>query len=193
MIKKFSESGWNVIALSQDEADLSDGKAVRAKLAPLASQVDALIHCAGAFKFVPFAEVEEADYDQLMNSNLKSAVLIAREIIPAMKEKNYGRMIFIGSAATLRGPGSGMGLYAASKAGINMLVQSVADEVKKFDITVNALLPSVLDTAANRRDMPNADFTSWVKLEDLSQIAFDLTQASYGGVSGALIPVTGKV
>ena len=84
---------------------------------------------------------------------------------------------FLVSAKATLQPGAGMGLYTASKAGLNALTASLAEEVKGQDITVNSVLPTIIDTPANRRDMPDANFTSWVRHEALAEIIFGLTQS----------------
>jgi NAD(P)-dependent dehydrogenase (short-subunit alcohol dehydrogenase family) len=87
----------------------------------------------------------------------------------------------------------GMGPYAASKAGVHSLTQSLAEELKADDVTVNAVLPSIIDTPANRADMPKADFASWVAPEDLAAVMLFLASEDARAVTGALVPVTGRV
>ena len=109
-----------------------------------------------------------------------------------MKKKNFGRMVFISARSTFQ-PGAGVGAYSASKSGLNMLVSSLAEEVKEFNINVNAILPTVIDTPSNRSGMPKADFSKWVKPEQLAEIIFSLTSTWGDPVHGALIPVSGRV
>jgi 3-oxoacyl-[acyl-carrier protein] reductase len=169
---------------------LSDSKAVGAALAGL--PIDGLVHCAGGFRFAKVDQVADADLDFLIDANLRSTFHVARALLPGMRERNFGRMTFISSAGTLA-PGPGMAPYAASKAGVNMLVTALAAEVKKQDINVNAVMPTTIDTPANRRDMPNADFSSWVPLGELADIIFQLMQPWGRTIHGALIPVAGRV
>lgn len=156
------------------------------------TEVDALIHCAGGFRFVAIDQFTDEDLDFLINCNLKSALLLTRHILPSMKEKNFGRIIFVGAKATLN-PTAGMGLYTASKVGLNALASSIADEVRHFDINVNTVLPSIIDTPANRNDMPGADFSTWVDPVELAEIIFSLTQPWGKSINGGLIPVGGRV
>ena len=86
-----------------------------------------------------------------------------------------------------------MGPYAASKEGVHKLTESLAEELKESAVTVNAVLPSILDTDENRRDMPKADFAKWVKPADLAAVILFLASEEAGAVTGALIPVTGRV
>jgi NAD(P)-dependent dehydrogenase (short-subunit alcohol dehydrogenase family) len=86
-----------------------------------------------------------------------------------------------------------MGAYAASKAGVHSLTQALAEELKADGVTVNAVLPSIIDTPANRADMPKADFSAWVRPDELAAVMLFLASEPASGVTGALIPVTGRV
>ena len=153
---------------------------------------EVLIHCAGGFRFASADQVSLADLEFLMGSNLKSAFLLVRELLPKMKAQNFGNIVFVSSQATLQ-PGVGLSAYAASKAGLNMLVSSLAAEVRKFKINVNAILPSIIDTPVNRQSMPDADFNSWVLPADLARVVGFLTSPAAECIHGALIPVAGRV
>lgn len=154
--------------------------------------VDALVHCAGGFRWTHADEVSDEDLEFLIDTNLKSAFHVVRAVLPGMKKRGFGRIVFVGARATRAG-GAGMGPYAASKAGINLLTESLAEEVKGLDINVNAVLPSIIDTPANRRDMPQADPSKWVRPDELADIIFALTQPWSRAIHGALIPVSGRV
>lgn len=205
---RFLQSGATVIATYlQDPAahwrptgqlvplrmDITDARSIRQGLASLTlGPVDCWIHCAGGFRFARVEQVTDGDLDFLFNVNARSAFLLARELLPGMRERNFGRIVFVGARATER-PGPGMGPYAASKAALNMLTLSLAEEVRGHDITVNAVLPSIIDTPANRRDMPDADFSAWVSRESLAEILFSLTGPLGKPIHGALIPVAGRL
>jgi len=154
--------------------------------------IDGLVHCAGGFRFSRLDQLSDADLDFLINVNLKSSFYLVRELLPQMKKQNFGRMVFVSARATLQA-GNGMGAYAASKAGINMLVSSLAEEVRAHDICVNAVMPTIIDTPANRADMPAADYSKWVKADDLAEVIFSLTQSLGNPIHGALIPVSGRL
>lgn len=155
-------------------------------------EVDALVHCAGAFRFVMTDQVQDQDLDFLITLNLKSSFLMARELLPGMKKRGFGRIVFVSARATLA-PTAGMGAYAASKAGINALTQALADEVRGLDINVNAVLPTVIDTPANRREMPKADFGAWVSTQSLADVIESLIEPLGKPIHGALIPVSGRL
>jgi NAD(P)-dependent dehydrogenase (short-subunit alcohol dehydrogenase family) len=174
------------------QAELSDSVSLKAIASDLRA-VDAWAHCAGGFRFMMTDQAKDEDIDYLLNSNLKSALLLAREIVPGMKERKFGRIVFVSSRATIQPPGAGMGAYAASKAGLNQLTLSLAEEVRSLDINVNAVLPTVIDTPSNRQDMPKADFAAWVAPVQLADIIFSLTQPWGKPIHGALLPVSGRL
>jgi NAD(P)-dependent dehydrogenase (short-subunit alcohol dehydrogenase family) len=123
--------------------------------------------------------------------NVLTASNACRAAIPHLK-RSGGRIVNVGSAAALK-PSVGMGPYAASKAGVHSLTQALAEELKADGVGVNAVLPSIIDTPANRKDMPKADFSAWVAPEDLANVILFLAGESSRAITGALIPVTGRV
>ena len=205
VVEKFLNEGWSVTGTyfpsfqetcqvcSEVEwlkVDLADPQSVRGAFS--AHSFDALVHCAGGFRYAASDQISDADLDFLINTNLKSAFYLVREILPGMKQRNYGRIVFVSARATLQ-PAAGLSAYAASKAGLNMLTASLAEEVKSFDININAVLPSIIDTPANRRDMPHSDFSKWVSPEELAEVILTLTSPKGRPIHGALVPVSGRV
>jgi NAD(P)-dependent dehydrogenase (short-subunit alcohol dehydrogenase family) len=98
----------------------------------------------------------------------------------------------IGAAGAIKAA-AGMGAYAASKAGVAKLTESLADELKDRGVTVNAVLPSIIDTPVNRADMPTADFDRWVRPEQIADLIVFLLSDRSSAITGALIPITGRV
>jgi NAD(P)-dependent dehydrogenase (short-subunit alcohol dehydrogenase family) len=188
--KKFSDEGYSVTGTDHKDLNLADSKDIQNKLK--GKNFDVVVHCAGGFRFSPIDEMKDEDFQFLIDANLKSTANILRQVIPNMKKNNFGRIVLVGSSGALN-PKSGMGPYAATKAGLHALVMAAADEVKKFNININAVLPSVIDTPANRSAMPKADSKSWVSPQDLADIIFSLTQDMGNSIHGALIPVNGRV
>ncbi len=154
--------------------------------------IDTLVHCAGGFRYLHATDAGDADIDFLVGLNLRSSMYVLREVLGGMKARNYGRIVFISSKSTLH-PGAGEGPYAATKAGINALVSSSAAEVKSYNININAVLPSVIDTPPNRKDMPDADFSRWVDPAKLARVVVGLTEPFGDPIHGALIPVSGRM
>jgi NAD(P)-dependent dehydrogenase (short-subunit alcohol dehydrogenase family) len=153
---------------------------------------DAVVHCAGGFRFGNIDTVSQNDVRFLVSLNFESAFWIASAAVPQMKKAKGGTLLFISSLATLN-PTPGMSAYAASKAALNAMVTTLSAELKQDGIRVNAVMPSIIDTATNRRDMPNADPTKWVAAEDIAEFLYDLTLSKSKSISGALIPIPGRV
>jgi NAD(P)-dependent dehydrogenase (short-subunit alcohol dehydrogenase family) len=123
--------------------------------------------------------------------NVTTALNASRAAIPHLVASGVGRIINVGALGALQA-GSGMGPYAASKAGVHRLTEALAAEYKGR-ITVNAVLPSIIDTAANRTSMPKADFTKWVAPRELADVILFLASDAASAVTGALLPVSGRV
>jgi NAD(P)-dependent dehydrogenase (short-subunit alcohol dehydrogenase family) len=123
-------------------------------------------------------------------ANLLTAVNSSRAALPLLSVN--GRIICVGAASAAKA-GVGMGPYAASKAGVAKLTEALAAEVKDRPITVNAVLPSIIDTAANRADMPDADFGRWVQPEQVADLILFLLSDRASAITGALIPIVGRV
>ena len=117
----------------------------------------------------------------------------SRAALPHLIKRGGGRIVNIGAGAAATKAGAGMGAYTASKAGVAKLTESLAEEVKDRGVTVNALLPSIIDTPANRADMPNADFSRWVAPRAIADVILFLLSDQASAVTGALIPVSGRV
>ena len=124
--------------------------------------------------------------------NLKTALNASRAARPFVKQSPEGRIVNVGANGALKAA-AGMGAYAASKAGVHRLTESLAEELKATPVTVNAVLPSILDTEQNRRDMPDADPAKWVQPSDLARVMLFLASPESRAITGALIPVTGRV
>ncbi len=154
--------------------------------------LDVLINVAGAFRWQTVADGDPAVWDQMFAVNLKTALFTSRAAIPLLRQSRQGRIINIGANAALKA-GAGMGAYTASKSALHRLTESLAEELKSAGITVNAVLPSTIDTPANRADMPKADFTTWVTPRALPEVILFLASDAGAPITGALLPVTGKV
>jgi NAD(P)-dependent dehydrogenase (short-subunit alcohol dehydrogenase family) len=151
-----------------------------------------LVNIAGAFRWETLADGDVATWDLLYSVNLKTAVCASKAALPHLMKAGGGRIVNIGASAAAKA-GVGMGAYAASKAGVAKLTEALSEETKAHGITVNAVLPSIIDTPANRADMPKADFAKWVKPEAIGElIAFLLSDAA-GDITGALIPISGRL
>jgi NAD(P)-dependent dehydrogenase (short-subunit alcohol dehydrogenase family) len=174
--------------------DLADDAAVASvlqKIVQTAGRLDGLVNIAGGFHFEKLEGGTLAAWDSMYRMNLRTAVACCQAALPALLKSGKGRIINIGAMGAVKA-GAGMGSYAASKAGVAKLTESLADELKDRGVTVNALLPSTLDTPRNRLDMPTADFGRWVAPAVLGEIIAFLMSDAAGAVTGALIPVAGR-
>jgi NAD(P)-dependent dehydrogenase (short-subunit alcohol dehydrogenase family) len=148
-----------------------------------------LMNIAGGFRFGPAVdELAVADWDSMLDLNLKSAFLCMKHVLPVMKEQGYGRIVSVAARSGLKGDAM-VAPYAVSKGGVILLTQSVADEVRSYDITVNAVLPSIVDTPANRTAMADADFGAWVPPRELAEVMLFLASDRARVISGAAVPV----
>jgi NAD(P)-dependent dehydrogenase (short-subunit alcohol dehydrogenase family) len=152
--------------------------------------IDVLVNVAGGFRWETLEAGDVETWDQLYTMNLRTAVVCSKAVLPAMIERGAGRIINIGAAAAARG-GAGMGAYAASKAGVQRLTESLSEELKDRGITVNAILPGTIDTPRNRADMPDADFTRWVQPRTIAGVIVFLASDAASAITGASIPVLG--
>jgi NAD(P)-dependent dehydrogenase (short-subunit alcohol dehydrogenase family) len=174
--------------------DLSDAaqakKAIDAAAAHF-GKLDALINIAGGFAFETVAEGDTKTWQRMFALNVLTALNASRSAIPHLMTSGAGRIINVGAMGALQAS-AGMGPYAASKAGVHRLTEALAAELKG-KVTVNAVLPSTIDTAANRAGMPKADFSKWVAPKELADVILFLASDAASAVTGALLPVSGRV
>jgi NAD(P)-dependent dehydrogenase (short-subunit alcohol dehydrogenase family) len=174
--------------------DLTDAAEARRAIDAAAAhfgRVDALINIAGGFAFETTFEGDPKTWQRMYALNVLTALNASRSAIPHLARSNAGRIINVGAMGALQA-GAGMGPYATSKAGVHRLTEALAAEWKG-KITVNAVLPSIIDTAANRASMPDADFAKWVRPEELAEVILFLASDAASAVTGALLPVNGRV
>jgi NAD(P)-dependent dehydrogenase (short-subunit alcohol dehydrogenase family) len=175
--------------------DLSDAAQAKTAIDAVAThfgKIDALINIAGGFAFEAVAEGDPKTWQRMYALNVLTALNASRAALPHLAaSSSSARIVNIGAMGALQA-GAGMGPYAASKAGVHRLTEALAAEWKG-KITVNAVLPSTIDTAANRASMPKADFAKWVTTEELANVILFLASEASSAVTGALLPVSGRV
>lgn len=182
-------------ALVLTGADLIDPSQATAAMGAVKARfgrLDVLINIAGGFRWQTLADGDPAVWDHLYATNVKTAANASRAALDMLKASPAGRIVNVGAAGAVKA-GAGMGAYAAAKAGVHRLTESLAEELKGDGVTVNAVLPSIIDTPTNRADMPDADFSAWVAPADLAEVILFLTSPEARAVTGALVPVTGRV
>lgn len=181
----------NVIALGS--VDLTKADAAAAAIAAArdaAGRIDALFNIAGGFSWSTVADSSLDLWEKLFAINTKTALNASKAAIPHLIGTN-GAIVNVGANGAVRA-GAGFGAYAASKQGVHKLTEALAEELKG-KVRVNAVLPSVLDTAQNRKDMPDAEFGAWVAPASLAKVMLFLASYEARDITGALIPVTGRV
>ncbi|MDE2049914.1 MAG: SDR family NAD(P)-dependent oxidoreductase [Gammaproteobacteria bacterium] len=169
----------------------SAGTAMETVRAMLGS-IDVLVNIAGGFRWQTLEQGDVAGWEEMFSINLKTAVVSTKAALPQLLASPAGRIINVGAGAAARAAGAGMGAYTASKAGVHKLTESLAEELKERGITVNAVLPGIIDTPRNRADMPNADFSRWVQPEAIASVIAFLASDQAAAVTGALVPVYGR-
>jgi NAD(P)-dependent dehydrogenase (short-subunit alcohol dehydrogenase family) len=174
--------------------DLTDPASAQTAIDRVAAhfgRLDALLNIAGGFVWQTTDDADPA-WASMFALNVATALNASRAALPHLKASAEGRIVNVGANAALKSA-AGMGAYAASKAGVHRLTESLAEELKDSSVTVNAVLPSILDTARNRQDMPDADPAKWVAPADLARVMLFLASPGSRAITGALIPVTGRV
>lgn len=156
------------------------------------ARLDALVNVAGTFRWEKIESGSIDTWDLLYSVNLRTAVNASRAALPHLLKQPASRIVNVGAGAATRA-GAGMGAYAASKSGVARLTEALAEECKDRGLTANAVLPSIIDTAPNRADMPKADFSRWVKPEEIADLIVFLLSARAQSINGASIPVVGRV
>jgi len=154
--------------------------------------IDALVHLVGGFAGgSPLAETTDQTWDSMMNVNLRAAFCCIRAALKPMQAAGRGRIVAIGTRMAVE-PSPNFAAYAVSKAALVALVKNVAAEGQKFGVTANVVLPSTIDTPANRAAMPKADFSRWVAPQSIAKLLVFLTSDSAADTSGAVIPIYGR-
>lgn len=175
--------------------DLSDPASAKAAVDAVTARfggLDVLINVAGGFRWEMHEGGDPETWSKMFQINVQTNSNISRAALAALKASKSGRIVNIGANGAVKAA-TGMGPYAASKAGVHKLTEALAEELKATGVTVNAVLPSILDTAVNRADMPDADYSTWVKPEELAAVILFLASEQASAVTGALVPVTGRV
>ncbi len=172
--------------------DLTDEAATQAALEGIArtGPIHGLVNVAGGFAWETVVDGSLASWQRMFDMNVVTALNASRAALAYLG--SGASIVNIGAAATARA-GMGMGAYTASKSGVARLTEALAEEVKDKGIRVNAVLPSIIDTPANRADMGEGDADKWVKGEELAAVIGFLLSDAASGVTGASVPVTGRV
>lgn len=154
--------------------------------------LDVLVNTVGAYAGgVKFWDMTTKVFDHMLALNLRTGYVLARAVMPAMLKAGHGSIVNVAAKAALD-HGAGAAAYAASKAAAVALMDSLAADARGTGVRVNSILPSIIDTTANRLAMPDADFASWPKPEDIAQVVLFLSSDLAKTIHGAAVPVYGN-
>ncbi len=169
------------------EAELAVRKVIESS-----GKIDVLLHLTGGFAGgKPVAQTDDTAWNRMLGLNLHTAIHMARAVLPHMLEAGKGRIVAIGSRTGVE-PAAGLSAYGVSKAALIALVRTIAAEVRNSGVTANVILPSVIDTPANRTASPAADFTKWVQPESIARLLLFLASDAAADINGAVIPIYGR-
>ncbi len=181
----------NVFLLRGDFKKEEDTKILVSEAVKKFGKIDVLANVIGGYiAGKPVTEIDEKDWDAMMNLNLKTAFLLSKHVVSQMTRQGSGKVIHVSAKPGLKGGGNDAA-YVASKSGVIRLVESLSEEVKIKGINVNCVLPSIIDTEENRKTMPRADFSKWVKPSEIARVILFLASEDSRPINGAAIPVYG--
>jgi NAD(P)-dependent dehydrogenase (short-subunit alcohol dehydrogenase family) len=173
--------------------DLTDSAASKQAFAAAAARfgkIDGLANVAGGFRWQTLGDGDLSGWTEQFAMNLLTAATATKAALPYLRA-SQGAIVNVASAPAKKA-GAGMGAYAASKAGVLRLTESLAEEEKNAGVRVNAVLPTIIDTPRNRADMPKADFSRWVKPEDIAKTILFLLSSDATAITGAEILIAGR-
>ncbi len=173
--------------------DLTDFAAAKQAFETVAARygkIDGLANVAGGFRWQTLGDGDLTGWTDLFHMNLLTAATASKAALPYLRA-SQGAIVNVASAPAKKA-GAGMGAYAASKAGVLRLTESLAEEEKNAGVRVNAVLPTIIDTPRNRADMPKADFTRWVKPEEIAKVILFLLSDDAKAITGAELLLAGR-
>jgi NAD(P)-dependent dehydrogenase (short-subunit alcohol dehydrogenase family) len=183
----------NFVAIPAELSDQQSASALVETVVRRFGKLDVLAHTVGGFAGgQSVVQTDDATFQQMLDLNLNSLFHLLRAAIPVLRKSGNGRIIAIGSRAAVE-PGAGVSAYSASKAAMVSLMKTVALENGDAGVTANVILPGTMDTPANRKAMPGADFSKWVQPANVSSLVLWLAGDAAKEISGAAIPIYGGV
>jgi NAD(P)-dependent dehydrogenase (short-subunit alcohol dehydrogenase family) len=189
-----SAAGANKLHLEGFDVDVTDETAVRDAISDLVTRhtrLDALVNTVGGYAGgIKLWELEPQVLDRMLALNLRSGFVLARAVVPVMLKQGSGTIVNVAAKAAFD-HGAGAAAYAASKAAALAMMDSLAGDLNGTGVRVNSILPSIIDTEANRKAMPGSDFAKWPKPEDIARVILFLCSDGAKVVRGAAVPVYG--
>lgn len=180
------------IPFAADMTGFESAKSAVGAALKVSGNLDALVHVMGGFAGgQPVEDTTEETLERMLKLNLKAAFHVCRAVLPPMKNAGYGRIVAVGSRNGVA-PAAGLSAYNVSKAALNSLIRTIALETQSHGVTANVVLPSIIDTPANRATMHDADFSAWVATESIANTVLWLCSPEAKDTNGALIPIYGR-
>jgi NAD(P)-dependent dehydrogenase (short-subunit alcohol dehydrogenase family) len=193
--RKIQQSDFNIPNFTALPAEISTREGAKVLVDQVVARfgkLDVLAHTVGGFAGgQSIADTDDATFQRMVDLNLNCVFHILRAAVPPLRQTGAGRIIAIGSRAALE-PGAGVGAYSASKAAMVSLIRTVALENKDAGLTANVILPGTMDTPANRKAIPNADVSKWVRPETVAGLITWMAGDAGKDINGAVIPVYGS-
>src|SRR5712664_963626 len=187
-------AGANGAQLEGNSVDVTDEAAVRQLIEKIVGKyrrLDAMVNTVGGYAGgTKLWELETKVFEQMLALNLRAGYALSRAAVRAMLKEGHGALVNVAAKAALDHAG-GAAAYAASKSAAVALLDSLAEDLKGSGVRVNTILPSIIDTEANRKAMPAADFSKWPKPEDIARVILFLCSDDARVIHGAAIPVYG--
>ena len=175
-------------AMKADVTDDNDVRRLVEEVLQREGRIDALVNLVGGFTTGRVVETDRTAWDRMLTLNLTAAFVLSKAVLPRMLERRAGRIIHIAARAAVE-PFPGAAAYVVSKAGLAALIRVLSLETAGSGVTINGILPSTIDTPANRKSMPDADVAKWVKPDSIAGLIAFLISENAGRINGALIPV----
>ena len=174
--------------MTGDVTDEADSRRIVTDVIQKAGRLDVLINLVGGFAEGRVQDTDATVWQRMLTMNLTSGFLLSRAVLPAMTQQRAGRILHIAAKAAIE-PFPGAAAYIVAKSGLVALIRTLALELTGSGVTVNGVLPSTIDTPSNRKSMPDADPSKWVKPESIANLLLFLASDEASQINGALIPV----
>lgn len=203
VVPAFSRAGARVILVERQppsglmqvqlavKADVTDENDVRRAVAGVIERegrIDGLVNLVGGFAMGRVVETDASVWQRMLALNLTAAFFVSKAVLPHMLERQAGRIVHVAARAAVE-PFPGAAAYITAKAGLVALIRTLALELAGSGVTINGVLPSTIDTPANRTSMPDANPSKWAKPESIAHLLIFLASEEAGQLNGALIPV----
>jgi NAD(P)-dependent dehydrogenase (short-subunit alcohol dehydrogenase family) len=189
-------AGARVAFLEGHQVDATDEAAVRQLTESIISnhgRLDVLVNSVGAYAGgTPLWELDSKVFDQMLALNLRTGYVLSRAVVPVMLKQGSGAIVNVASRTAID-HAAGVAAYAASKAAAVAMIDSLAADLRGTGLRANSILPSIIDTIANRKAIPNSDFAKWPKPEDIARVVLFLSSDDAKLINGAAVPVYGNV